>query len=149
MRPPEAYDARRCMSPGPTSDMVIDADGVGRTTLVVAAGRIGPDEVACGPRRPCGVAVVVGPGFLAAPTAPVAFSLGPGPAYDAGRLVLELGGALLLVATAVAIAMRTDWTKPTEAAAPALDAPDLRADWDLDEFFGTDEEIEARDPISS
>ena len=147
--PPEGYDARRCTSPGPTSAMVIDADGLGRTTLVVAAGRIGPDAVACGPRRPCGVAVVVGEGFLTAPVAPVAFSLGPGPAYDAGRLVLGLGGALFLAAAAVAIARRTDWTKPTEAATPALDGADLRADQDLDELFGTDEEIEERDPIKS
>ncbi|MCA1691380.1 MAG: hypothetical protein LC733_03935, partial [Actinobacteria bacterium] len=147
--PPEAYDARRCTSPGPTSAFVVDADGLGHTNLVVTAGRIGPDAVACGPRRPCGVAVVVGEGFLTAPVAPVAFALGPGPAYDAGRLVLGLGCALLLVATAAAIAMRTDWTKPTEAATPALDGADLRTDRDLDELFGTDEEIDERDPISS
>ncbi|MGH9266987.1 MAG: hypothetical protein ACRD0D_02300, partial [Acidimicrobiales bacterium] len=147
--PPEAYDARRCTSPGPTSAMVIDAQGLGHTTLIVVAGHVGPDAVACGPRRPCGVAVVIGPGFVTAPAARVAFSLGPGPAYDAGRLVLGLGCALLLLASAVAIAMRTDWTKPTEAATPALDGADLRADRDLDELFGTDEEIEERDPISS
>ncbi|MFN2506013.1 MAG: hypothetical protein ABR540_17625 [Acidimicrobiales bacterium] len=147
--PPEAYDARRCTSPGPTSAFVVDAGGLGHTSLVVTAGRIGPDAVACGPRRPCGVAVVVGEGFLTAPVAPVAFALGPGPAYDAGRLVLGLGCALLLVATAAAIAMRTDWTKPTEAATPALDGADLRTDRDLDELFGTDEEIDERDPISS
>ncbi|MGI8984389.1 MAG: neocarzinostatin apoprotein domain-containing protein [Acidimicrobiales bacterium] len=147
--PPEAYDARRCTSPGPTSAMVIDAAGLGHTTLTVAAGRTGPDGVVCGPRRPCGVAVVVGPGFVAAAAAPVGFSLGPGAAYDVGRVAGGLGCALLLVALAVVIGMRTDWTRPAEAATPALDGADLRADQDLDQLFGTDEEIDERDPIES
>lgn len=145
--PSEPYDARRCTSPGPTSAMVVDAAGRGQTTLVVGAGRIGPDAVVCGPRRPCGVAVVVGPGFVTAPVAPVAFSLGPGPAYRAGRLVVGFGGALVLLGAAVAIARRSDWTKPPEAATPDLDGADLRADQSLDELFGTDAELDTHDPI--
>jgi hypothetical protein len=144
--PPETYDARRCSSPDPASAFTIDARGSGRTTVAVA-GRLGPDAAVCGPRRPCGITVVVGPGFLTAPVAPIAFSAGPGVAYEAGRLALGIGAALMLAALAVTIAVRTDWTKPTEAATPALDGADLRADRDLDELFGTDEEIDERDPI--
>ena len=145
--PPDAYDARRCGPAMPTSTFVVGADGAGRTTLVVAAGRLGPDSALCGPRRLCGVSVVVGSGFVTAPATPVEFSLGPGVAYEADRLVPGIGMAIVLVALAVVIARRTDWTKPTEAASPALDRADLRSDQDLDELFGTDEELDERDPI--
>ena len=92
---------------------------------------------------------MVGPGFVAAPVAPVAFSAGPGVAYDADRVVPGVLIAVVLVALAVGIALRTDWTKPTEAATPELDRADLRSDQSLDEIFGTDEEIDRRDPIRS
>jgi hypothetical protein len=113
----------------------------------VAAGRLGADAALCGPRRLCGVAVLVGPGFIAAPPTPVAFSLGPGVAYDAGRLIPGVLIAVALAAIAALLAIRTDWTKPTEAQTPGLDRADLRADQGLDELFGTDEELDARDPI--
>ena len=145
--PPEAYDARRCASPDAGATFTVDARGAGRTSLVVASGRLGADAVLCGPRRACGIAVVVGSGFVTASPASVGFSLGPGVAYDAGRLVPGLILALVLVGAAVVIARRTDWTKPTEAATPALDGADLRADQNLDDLFGTDEELDARDPI--
>jgi hypothetical protein len=90
---------------------------------------------------------VVGPGFIAAPATPVGFSLGPGVDYEAGRLLAGIGVALLLVVLAVGLAVGTDWTKPTEAASPALDRADLRAGWNLDELFGTEEELDERDPI--
>lgn len=145
--PPETYDARRCGPPLPASTFGIDAGGAGRTSLTVAAGRLGSDAALCGPRRVCGVAVVVGPGFVAAPVTPVRFSLVPGVAYEAGRLVPGLLVAMGLVGVAVAIAVRTDWTKPTEAATPALDGSDLRTGQSLDDLFGTDEELDERDPI--
>jgi hypothetical protein len=145
--PPEPYDARRCTAPGPSSTFAVDVSGRGHTTIVVAAGRLGPGAAVCGPRRSCGVAVVEGPGFIAAPAAPVAFALGPGVAYEAGRLTLGIAVALSLIAVAVVLARRTDWTKPTEAATPALDSADLRADRTLDELFGTEEELDERDPI--
>jgi hypothetical protein len=145
--PPEPYDARRCAAPGPTAAFAIDASGSGHTTIVIAAGRLGPAAALCGPRRPCGVAVVVGPGFITAPAVPVAFSLGPGVAYQTGRLTVGVAVALALVAVAITIAARTDWTKPTEAATPALDRADLRTDRNLDALFGTDEELDERDPV--
>lgn len=145
--PPDAYDARRCGPPTPGSSFSIDAGGAGRASLTVSAGRLGSEAALCGPRRVCGVAVVVGPGFVVAPVAPVRFAMGPGVAYDAGRLAAGLLIAVGLVGAAVAIAVRTDWTKPTEAATPALDGSDLRTGQSLDDLFGTDEELDERDPI--
>lgn len=139
--PPGPYDPRRCSSLSPESSFLIDAVGAGRTALKAAA-----DDV-CGPRRPCGVTVIVGDGFLAAAPAPIAFSLGPGVAYGAGRVIVGVAVALLFVAIASALAAKTDWTKPAEAATPALDAADLRTDQNLDDLFGADEELDARDPI--
>ncbi len=145
--PPELYDARRCGLPDPTSTFAIDPGGVGRTTLTVAAGRLGSEAALCGPRRVCGVAVVVGGGFVAAPVTPVRFSLGPGVAYDGGRVLLGVVAALALIAAALVIARRTDWTKPTEAATPELDSSDLRTGQSLDDLFGTEEQLDERDPI--
>lgn len=145
--PPEVYDARRCGPAEAGSTFVVDATGAGRATLEVAAGRLGSDAAVCGPRRVCGVAVVVGGGFITAPIAPVRFSLGPGPSYDAGRVVAGVVVAIGLLGAAVLIARRTDWTKPTEAATPELDTADLRAGQSLDDLFGTDEELDQRDPI--
>ena len=145
--PPEIYDARRCRPPEPASTFAIDAAGVGRTTLRVAAGRLGSDAAVCGPRRECGIAVVVGGGFVAAPAAPIRLSLGPGVAYDGGRVLLGVVMAIALIGAAVVIARRTDWTKPAEAATPDLDGSDLRTGESLDDLFGTDEQLDERDPI--
>ena len=145
--PPEVYDARRCGPAEAGSTFVVDAAGAGRTTLTVAAGPLGSDAAVCGPRRACGVAVVAGGGFIAAPIAPVRFSLGPGPSYDTDRVVAGVLVAMGFLGLAVVIARRTDWTKPTEAATPDLDGADLRAEQSLDDLFGTDEELDERDPI--
>jgi hypothetical protein len=145
--PPEVYDARRCGPPEPMSTFAIDATGAGGTTLRVAAGRLGSDAALCGPRRVCGVAVVVGGGFVAAPVTPVRFSAGPGVAYDGGRVLAGVLLALVLSGAGLLIARRTDWTKPTEAATPALDGSDLRTGQSLDDLFGTDQELDERDPI--
>lgn len=145
--PPETYDARRCGPPEPTSTFTVDAAGAGRTTLTVAAGRLGSDAALCGPRRVCGIAAVVGGGFVAAPVTPVRFSLGPGVAYDGGRILVGVAVAMVLIGAALAIARRTDWTKPTEAATPDLDSSDLRTGQSLDDLFGTEEQLDERDPI--
>ena len=139
--PPEPYDVRRCTDPSSASTFAVDAEGNGRTTLVVNTGRL------CGPGRRCGVTVVVGPGFVAAPTTPITFSTGPGVAYDRDRVIPGLVIALVLVGAAVVIARRTDWAKPTEAETPQLDDADLRSDRSLDDLFGTDEYLDERDPI--
>jgi hypothetical protein len=145
--PPEAYDARRCSAPEPASTFVIDGAGAGRTALTVAAGRLGSDAALCGPRRSCGISVVAGGGFVAAPVTPVRFSRGPGVAYDGGRVVFGVLLAIVLSGAAVVIVRRTDWTKPSEAATPELDGSDLRTDQSLDDLFGTDDQLNERDPI--
>ena len=145
--PPEVYDARRCGAPEPSSTFAIDPAGAGRTTLTVAAGRLGSDAALCGPRRVCGIAVVVGGGFVAAPVTPVRFSAGPGVDYDGGRVLFGVLTAMALIGAGVLIARRTDWTKPTEAATPDLDNSDLRTGQSLDDLFGTDEQLDERDPI--
>lgn len=145
--PPTAYDPRRCSPPKPESTFMIDSRGAGRTTLAAAAGRLGAGSALCGPRRACGIAVVVGDGYVTAAPAEVAFSLGPGVAYKGGRVLPGLAVAVALLAIGFALARKTDWTKPSEAATPELDAADLRTDQDLDDLFGTDQELDARDPI--
>jgi hypothetical protein len=139
--PPGLYDPRRCSSPAPRSSFVIDGAGMGRTTLVAAA------TGSCRARQRCAVTVIVGNGFVAAAPAPISFSLGPGVAYDVSRVAPGVAIAVLLVVIALGLAAKTDWTKPTEAATPALDAADLRADQSLDDLFGADAELDARDPI--
>ena len=145
--PPESYDARRCGPPESTATFAVDPAGAGRTTLRVAAGRLGSDAALCGPRRVCGIAVVVGGGFVAAPVTPVQFSLGPGVAYDRSRVLAGVLTAMVLLGGALVIARRTDWTKPTEAATPDLDGADLRTGQSLDDLFGTEAQLDERDPI--
>jgi hypothetical protein len=91
--------------------------------------------------------VVVGEGFVVAPVAEVRFARGPGVRYDSGRVLAGVSIALLLILTAAVLARRTDWTKPTEAATEELDGSDLRTGQSLDELFGTDVELEERDPV--
>lgn len=145
--PPTLYDARRCGRPEPTATFAIDAAGAGSTTLTVGAGRLGSDAALCGPRRTCGIAVVVGDGFIAAPVTEVRFSRGPGVAYDARRVLSGVGLAVVLLGAATAMARRTDWRAPEEAATPELDGSDLRTGQSLDDLFGTDRELDERDPI--
>jgi len=133
-------DPQRCAATAGGATLVIDAEGGGRTTLTVS-----PDAAGCSARRPCGVVVLVGDGYITA--APVAFSIGRGVDYDAGRLWPGAAAALVLLGIAVLIAVKTDWTKPSEAATPALDAADLRTDQSLDGLFGADEELDRLDPI--
>lgn len=145
--PPAPYDAERCTAPDPASTFTVDGGGAGRTAMVVRAGRLGPASARCGPRRPCGVAVVVDTGFVTAPASGVAFALGPGVDYEPGRMLAGVLCALVLAAVAGTILVRTDWTKPGEAATPALDGADLRSGQSLDDLFGTEDELDARDPV--
>lgn len=132
-----------CAPAEPEAVFVAGPDGAGRALI-----HLGGDP-RCGPRRPCSVAVFVDDGFLIGTAGPVRFPAGARPSYDPGRLAAGLGLALVLAAAAVLLAARTDWAKPTEAGAAALETADLQAGASLDELFGTDAEIDQRDPISS
>lgn len=140
------YDVRHC-DPRATSEFHVGADGSGATELKVRTGRLGTAGARCGPRDDCGVQVVTSAGFVAAPVVPLQFSLGPGASYNRTRLAVGFGVGGLLLLLAIVLVRRTDWTKPTEAATPEVDAADLETEKSLDELFGTDEELEARDPI--
>jgi len=139
------YDARRC-SEG-LSTFSLDADGAGRTTVTIGARHVGTDELSCGPRSRCEVMVLAEPGYVAAPGAVVALAGGARVSYTAERVLTGILVAVALLGLAVTIVIRTDWTKPTEAATPDLDAADLRSGDSLDDLFGSDEELDRRDPI--
>ncbi|MGH9189756.1 MAG: hypothetical protein ACRD0Q_06960 [Acidimicrobiales bacterium] len=145
--PPGSYDVSRCGAPGRAKTFRVGRDGVGKGELVVRTGPLGTDSVPCGERRTCGVVVATSEGFVIAPATPIGFSRGPGAVYDAGRLAAGLLAAFVLLGIAVILVRTTDWTKPTEAATPRLDNADLQTAADLDDLFGTDEELEARDPL--
>lgn len=145
--PPGTYDVRRCGPPGPSATFKVGPDGAGSGELTVKGGPLGTDLVPCDHRQPCAVAVLSGDGFAAAASIPVTFSLGPGASYDPQRLSVGLTAAVLLGLVALLVARRTDWTKPAEAATPEADAADLRAGASLDDLFGTDAQLEARDPM--
>ena len=145
--PPSGYDPRRCGSAGGAATFTTGPDGQGGTYLPIRAGRLGTEGEPCGPRITCGVSVVTDEGFVAAPVVPIRFSRGPGAAYEPRRVAVGLAIALVLSAIAVALARTTDWHKPTEAATPEVDGADLQTDLTLDQLFGTDEEIDARDPV--
>lgn len=143
---PGNYDVGRCGAPS-TGSFGIGPNGRGRAELTVRTGSLGASGVRCGPRDPCEVLVVTEAGYVAAPGVPLHFSLGPGASYNGARLAVGLSAAALLVVVALVVVRRTDWTKPTEAATPEVDAADLETGKSLDELFGTDEELEERDPI--
>lgn len=145
--PPAGYDPRRCGAAGGTATFAVDAAGSGRTDLEVGAGPLGSGDRRCGPRVACVVTVVTDDGFVAAPVVALRFSRGPGASYDPGRLAAGLSIAAVLSAVAFALARRTDWRKPTEAATPDVDRADLETGLTLDELFGTDEELDASDPV--
>jgi len=145
--PPSGYDPRRCGAEGGTAPFSVDGGGSGRTDLAVRSGPLGTEGARCGPHVPCVVSVVTHAGFVAAPAVPLRFSRGPGASYDPGRLAAGLSIAAALTAIAAALGRRTDWRKPTEAATPDVDGADLETGLTLDQLFGTDEELDASDPV--
>ncbi|MDQ4133601.1 MAG: neocarzinostatin apoprotein domain-containing protein [Actinomycetota bacterium] len=144
---PGTYDPRRCRGSDGTAQVRVGPDGAGTVSLAIRAGAVGLDRVPCGPRHACGVTVVSDDGFVASPTAPIGFSLGPGAEYDPTRLVVGLAVAALLLLAGLLLIRRTSWDRPSEAATPEMDATDLETQQTLDELFGTDEEIDARYPV--
>ncbi|MGH9164477.1 MAG: hypothetical protein ACRDZW_03050 [Acidimicrobiales bacterium] len=144
---PGRYDADRCQAVG--AGFTIGSDGSGSVRVTVAAGRVGRQGARCGPQHGCAVVVLTGDGFESAATFPVRYSLGPGADYDAGRLAVGLAVAFTLLVLAAALVRRTDWSRPTEADTPEMDAADLQTGGSLDELFGTDAELDAAYPISS
>jgi hypothetical protein len=118
---PATFGTARCGAPGPVAAFAIGDDGRGSTSLVVRRGRVGTDGAACGRDAPCGVAVTSAATSVPGPVVPITFAAGPSAAYDAGRVLVGLLIAALLLGLATYLVRTTDWRKPTEADTPALD----------------------------
>ncbi len=96
---------------GRFTDVVADADGRATTTVVV-----GTD---C---ERCGIAVIGGPHDS---LVPVPFAPPPQPRYDGRRLATGLLVAAALLLAAWRIVIGVDWSPPSEAATPDMDAVEL------------------------
>jgi len=120
---PATYGTTRCGLPGPVAPFTIDADGTGRTSMVIGRGHVGSEGAQCGRETMCAVVVTrAGRGFAPGAVLPFSFRSGPGARYDGARVVAGLLLVALLVALAAVLVRVTDWRKPTEADAPELDA---------------------------
>ena len=117
---PDATGAR-CGAPGPTAPLVMGRDGTGRTALAIEPGRVGTERASCFRGDDCGVSVTSATVFARAPVVPISFAAPPGAAYDATRLLVGLGIALMLLLVAAGLLRRTDWSPVGEASAPEID----------------------------
>jgi len=122
---PATYGPERCGAPGPVSSFTIGADAVGRTSLVVRAGRVGSEGASCGRGTTCGIVVAYPQSSVPAPVAAITFGAGPAARYDSVRWLTGIGIAILLLALAVFLIRTTDWRKPSEADTPELDGAEL------------------------
>lgn len=111
----------RCGAPGPTATLVVGADGTGQARLVIEPGRVGERRASCRRGNDCGVSVASDAVFARAPVVPISFAAPPGADYDSARLAFGLVLAVLLVAIAAGLILRTDWSPVGEAAAPEID----------------------------
>jgi hypothetical protein len=103
-----AYCDPRCASP---TRVVADADGNASVAIEVGA-----------PCAECRIAVIAGVHEM---SVDVPFAAAPRPRYDARRIAIGAAVALALSAIAGRIWRATDWSPPSEAATPELDAVDL------------------------
>jgi hypothetical protein len=111
----------RCGAPGPTAPLVVGRDGAGSTELVIEPGPVGERRAACARGDDCGISVVSDEVFARAPVVPITFAAPPGATYDPTRLLLGLLIAVVLVAIAAWLIVRSDWSAVGEAAAPEID----------------------------
>ncbi|HEX5615646.1 MAG TPA: neocarzinostatin apoprotein domain-containing protein [Acidimicrobiia bacterium] len=99
-----------CGAPGSEVDVVADASGAASAELPIRAGRVGARiELRCSRETTCGVAVVHADGFVRAAPLEIRLSAGPSADYDGARLLVGLLIAVVLIAAAVALGVRTDW----------------------------------------
>lgn len=100
----------RCGSPAPEVPFRADEDGDARVALPVFTGAVGGAAGRCGYREACAVGVTGVP--VATPYVPVSFAGPAGPDVPAGRTAGGLAVAGGLLAAAVILVRRTDWTPP-------------------------------------
>jgi len=118
---PAVEGAARCGAPAATEHLVIGPDGTVATDLTVTSGPIGADGLRCGGEQRCAIVVIGDSVAVRAPVLPITFALPPGSDYDPARLAAGLSLAAALLAVAVVLLRRTDWSAVGEAAAPEID----------------------------
>jgi hypothetical protein len=111
-----------CGSPGSSVDVSTDGEGRAASAFTVRAGRVGRSQRPCGRGAYCGLVAVAADGPMTAAVAPISFSAGAGAGYNTARLVPGLGLAIVFGVAVVWLIRRTDWSAPSEAATPELDA---------------------------
>lgn len=116
-------DRSRCGAPAPSTEVVLDAAGAGRTQLAVTRGPVGARGLTCD-ERSCVVAVLEDRIDVRVDPVQVTFSALPGADYDPIRLGMGLGVAALLAGLAAGLVRRTNWSPVGEAAAPEIDDAD-------------------------
>ena len=121
--PPGEWGQESCG--GERVPVVIGADGEGQAVLEVAEGRFGVDAGTCGPDAVCGISVASDDVLTRASTARIAFRPGPGAAYPVGRTLAAASVAVALLSVAAWLWRRTDWSAPSEAATPLMDAAEI------------------------
>jgi hypothetical protein len=118
---PATGGRQRCGEPGPASPLRVGPDGRGATSLTMRVGEVGTEGVVCRHGSTCGVSVTGTGAPTRARVAPVSFAA-PAADYDPARVALALGAAGVLLGLAAWLTRRTDWSPPTEADTPGLDA---------------------------
>lgn len=100
----------RCGSPAPEIPFRAGEDGEARVALPVFTGAVAGGAGRCGYREACAVGLTGVP--VATPYVPVSFAGPAGPDVPAGRTAGGLAVAGGLLAAAVTLVHRTDWTPP-------------------------------------
>lgn len=113
-------DRSRCGAPAPSTEVMLDADGAGRTQLAVTRGPVGALSLTC-EQSLCVIAVLEDRIGVRVDPVQVTFRALPGADYDPTRLGVGLGVAALLAAIASWLVRRTDWSPVGEGAAPEID----------------------------
>ena len=122
--PPGPWGGQHCDAPGDRAGMTIGPDGSGSAVVIVTDGRLGRDGEPCLQAR-CGISVASDDVWARAAVAPLSFR-GTGPAsYDLGRVAGAVTVCVGLLIVAFWLWRRTDWSRPTEAATPEMDAAPL------------------------
>lgn len=116
-------DRSRCGAPAPSTEVMLDADGAGRTQLAVTRGPVGAGGLTCD-ESSCVIAVLDDRIDVRVDPVQVTFSALPGADYDPIRLGMGLGVAVLLAGLCARLVRRTNWSPVGEAAAPEIDDAD-------------------------
>lgn len=114
----------RCGEPGPDLALTTDAAGSAFAEIQLDVNEVGADRVACGRRVACAMVVASERAVVRALPARLQFGEADGATYDAGRVLVGIGGAVALLLVAVWLARSTNWMPPPEADGQSIDDAD-------------------------